>query len=729
MVLISEDEYNRMKVSTSNHEKLISSIKGNISGGQINNIEISDGGKVVIKPNEVSASSKKPARGKKRVSHEGDFIINHDDASPSSPNPSIPDNLPPSHDLSPPHSQPHSPPNSPPHSPPGSPGDSPAASASRPPSPLPPAPPSAPSSAPPTPTENFDTSFSMDEAGPSGNNFHDSIVQQEKETQAFFPTFSSATQTDLPLSLNKSIPSTVDAGHQISLDQPKPSVAHQQIQVNPTGTNFGHQVSFDARKPNLKHRQTQFDTKMTPRNSIQTQANFDKEINHRKPNLTNRQTQFDVHMTPQNTIQTQVNFDEKESVSSKPVPKSASNIALQTDMQQSFEEKATQYEKTVSTLKREARDALSNYEKEMNNADLTSDSKRDKLSQLKVIADKAVDKYEEAAKDISQGRVRARSRSPLSTIRRKPSLNTLKQQDIAAMSKGVALPDSDSEDSNYPNTHDLVSSTNTHVSSSGNDFSREAKEILSEVTRHKLANINGRDLTVKKRQAAIPDVSKVVFPDSHAREAVAAEPSPISSRQHKSKSLNSQLDSVFDHVVEEIPREAMDIISEATRNKVSDINERENADNYDMMEALTEAKMDQITGSNNIVSVQNDPVHYMSDLKGNAKHRKKKAKSKRLSKPYSKRIPKVTHNAKPNVIKMRNNISKRSKQLKIHPAKRVAKRSRDDSDEKEAIETSKKLKVNQDKKNLKRPAPAMIGRAKDDHEKKLAAKKAMVVLT
>ena len=53
MYLLSQDEYDAMKEKFDDHDKIIKSIKGH--HGQINNIEIGEGGRVVIKPSEITA--------------------------------------------------------------------------------------------------------------------------------------------------------------------------------------------------------------------------------------------------------------------------------------------------------------------------------------------------------------------------------------------------------------------------------------------------------------------------------------------------------------------------------------------------------------------------------------------------------------------------------------------------------------------------------------------------
>ena len=82
MHLISKEEYRRLQSTRAEHDSLVNSIKGNISGGQINHIEISDGGRVVIKPTDVTASSAKPKKvnhGRPEPAiHEGEFIVPSD---------------------------------------------------------------------------------------------------------------------------------------------------------------------------------------------------------------------------------------------------------------------------------------------------------------------------------------------------------------------------------------------------------------------------------------------------------------------------------------------------------------------------------------------------------------------------------------------------------------------------------------------------------------------------
>ncbi len=57
MYLISKDEYSSLHDTNDEHTKLVDSIKGDVNGGQINHIEIGEGGKVVIKPTDIIASS------------------------------------------------------------------------------------------------------------------------------------------------------------------------------------------------------------------------------------------------------------------------------------------------------------------------------------------------------------------------------------------------------------------------------------------------------------------------------------------------------------------------------------------------------------------------------------------------------------------------------------------------------------------------------------------------
>ena len=57
MYIIPKDEYMSLKKTSSEHGQLIDSIKGDVNGGQVNHIEIGEGGRVVIKPKDIIASS------------------------------------------------------------------------------------------------------------------------------------------------------------------------------------------------------------------------------------------------------------------------------------------------------------------------------------------------------------------------------------------------------------------------------------------------------------------------------------------------------------------------------------------------------------------------------------------------------------------------------------------------------------------------------------------------
>ena len=57
MYLLPKDEYTSLKSTLSDHVRLVDSIKGDVNGGQVNHIEIGEGGKVVIKPTDITASS------------------------------------------------------------------------------------------------------------------------------------------------------------------------------------------------------------------------------------------------------------------------------------------------------------------------------------------------------------------------------------------------------------------------------------------------------------------------------------------------------------------------------------------------------------------------------------------------------------------------------------------------------------------------------------------------
>ena len=70
MYLLSQDEYSSLQEASDDRDLLIKSIKG--SHGQINNIDIGDGGRVVIKPSEISAKHVKPIQKSKT---NGLFIL------------------------------------------------------------------------------------------------------------------------------------------------------------------------------------------------------------------------------------------------------------------------------------------------------------------------------------------------------------------------------------------------------------------------------------------------------------------------------------------------------------------------------------------------------------------------------------------------------------------------------------------------------------------------------
>lgn len=62
MYVIPVDQYRSLSQTKCDHDKLVGSIRGDVNGGQVNHIEIGEGGRVVIKPSEVLASNppKKP---------------------------------------------------------------------------------------------------------------------------------------------------------------------------------------------------------------------------------------------------------------------------------------------------------------------------------------------------------------------------------------------------------------------------------------------------------------------------------------------------------------------------------------------------------------------------------------------------------------------------------------------------------------------------------------------
>ena len=84
MYLISKDEYDSQKQTCAEHDHLIDSIKGNINGGQVNHIELSEGGKVVIKPTDISASVKKSNKNSiSSIPKASDIIVNEKYIHPS----------------------------------------------------------------------------------------------------------------------------------------------------------------------------------------------------------------------------------------------------------------------------------------------------------------------------------------------------------------------------------------------------------------------------------------------------------------------------------------------------------------------------------------------------------------------------------------------------------------------------------------------------------------------
>ena len=59
MYLLSRSEYHSLTQAKNERDTMVSSIQGDVNGGQVNHIEIGEGGRVVIKPNDISASNKK----------------------------------------------------------------------------------------------------------------------------------------------------------------------------------------------------------------------------------------------------------------------------------------------------------------------------------------------------------------------------------------------------------------------------------------------------------------------------------------------------------------------------------------------------------------------------------------------------------------------------------------------------------------------------------------------
>ena len=56
MYLIPKEEYRSLQTTSSDHAKLVDSIAGDVNGGQVNHIEIGEGGRVTIKPTDIAAS-------------------------------------------------------------------------------------------------------------------------------------------------------------------------------------------------------------------------------------------------------------------------------------------------------------------------------------------------------------------------------------------------------------------------------------------------------------------------------------------------------------------------------------------------------------------------------------------------------------------------------------------------------------------------------------------------
>ena len=54
MYLIPKEEYRSLQTTSSDHAKLVDSIAGDVNGGQVNHIEIGEGGRVTIKPTDIT---------------------------------------------------------------------------------------------------------------------------------------------------------------------------------------------------------------------------------------------------------------------------------------------------------------------------------------------------------------------------------------------------------------------------------------------------------------------------------------------------------------------------------------------------------------------------------------------------------------------------------------------------------------------------------------------------
>ena len=86
MYLISKGEYKSLKRVNDEHASLIDSIAGDVNGGQVNHIEIGEGGKVVIKPNHLSASGKSSKAKISRASSPSQSTSSHNINNNFSPN-------------------------------------------------------------------------------------------------------------------------------------------------------------------------------------------------------------------------------------------------------------------------------------------------------------------------------------------------------------------------------------------------------------------------------------------------------------------------------------------------------------------------------------------------------------------------------------------------------------------------------------------------------------------
>lgn len=67
MYMISSDEYRSLSQTKCEHDKLVDSIRGDVNGGQVNHIEIGEGGKVVIKPTDMGIVASAPSSNKLKV--------------------------------------------------------------------------------------------------------------------------------------------------------------------------------------------------------------------------------------------------------------------------------------------------------------------------------------------------------------------------------------------------------------------------------------------------------------------------------------------------------------------------------------------------------------------------------------------------------------------------------------------------------------------------------------